>query len=657
MRYLTKSRFVLATECATKLYYVGKEDYSNLKTEDSFLEGLAENGYQVAELARCYHPGGILIDAASNIEAIAKTNELLRHENVTIFEAAFLYENLFLRADIIIKNGNSIKLIEVKSKSYDSHEKSPFMTTKGGIYSEWQSYLYDIAFQKYVIMKAHPQMNIACYLMLADKSTICPSDGLNQKFRIVKEKDRVKIITTSELTAAEIESPILKKVNVDSEITYIFDNVKFSNTYSFSEYIHYLSDHYLNDIKITPVPGTVCKKCEFKSDPTTNLKSGFEECWQECFSFDKKACASPMVLDIWNLRSLDDFIHSGISNVNQIQKDRLNIKENTQPGLSASQRQWLQIEKMQNNDTSEYIDKEELKTVMSKWNYPLHFIDFETIKPAIPFHQGEHPYHDIAFQFSHHIMYENGRVEHAGQFINTHIGKNPNIDFIRALKNQLDKDHGTIFRYATHENTYLNKIYQQIVRSIESIVDKTELLAFIKSISVSTKDSNEKWEGERNMVDLREIILRYYYDPLTCGSNSIKYVFPAVLKRSRILQEKYSKPMYGAMNGIHSLNFTNMQWVRTENGVVIDPYTLLPNLFQGIDISEKGLDLLFGDDKIKGGGTASIAYSRLQFCEMSDEERQEITKSLLMYCELDTLAMVMIVEAWQDMIQVFRMDN
>ena len=137
-RYLTKSKFVLATECPTKLYYIGKDDYSNLKSEDSFLEGLAENGYQVAELARCYHPDGILAEAANNNEAIAKTNELLQRDNVIIFEAAFCYQNLFVRADIVIKNGNSIKLIEVKSKSYDPFEESPFMTKKGGIYSEWQ---------------------------------------------------------------------------------------------------------------------------------------------------------------------------------------------------------------------------------------------------------------------------------------------------------------------------------------------------------------------------------------------------------------------------------------------------------------------------------------------------------------------------------------
>jgi hypothetical protein len=42
-----------------------------------------------------------------------------------------------------------------------------------------------------------------------------------------------------------------------------------------------------------------------------------------------------------------------------------------------------------------------------------------------------------------------------------------------------------------------------------------------------------------------------------------------------------------------------------------------------------------------------MAYARLQFEDMSDQERTEITSALKRYCELDTLAMLMIYEAWK----------
>ena len=40
-----------------------------------------------------------------------------------------------------------------------------------------------------------------------------------------------------------------------------------------------------------------------------------------------------------------------------------------------------------------------------------------------------------------------------------------------------------------------------------------------------------------------------------------------------------------------------------------------------------------------------------QFAEMQDEERSNIGEALKRYCELDTMAMVMIMEAWRDMIK------
>jgi len=39
LRYLTKSRFQLALECPTKLYYYGKSEYPSIREEDEFLAG------------------------------------------------------------------------------------------------------------------------------------------------------------------------------------------------------------------------------------------------------------------------------------------------------------------------------------------------------------------------------------------------------------------------------------------------------------------------------------------------------------------------------------------------------------------------------------------------------------------------------------------
>jgi hypothetical protein len=352
------------------------------------------------------------------------------------------------------------------------------------------------------------------------------------------------------------------------------------------------------------------------------------------------------VLDIWNFRGTDKLISQGRIKLAEITEDDLNLKPTDKPGISSTERQLLQIKKVQNNDTTYWIDKDNLSGEMNSWTYPLHFIDFETSMAAIPFNKGRRPYEGIAFQFSHHIVRENGDIEHRGQYLNTEPGVFPNYDFVRKLKADLDQDNGTIFRYAAHENSYLNIIYRQLKEDKNDIPDREDLCAFIRSITKSVGGNSEEWEGNRSMVDMCELVKKYYYDPAMKGSNSIKAVLPAILNSSVFLKDKYSKPIYGTQN-IPSLNYKDWTWVKFENNMVTDPYKLLPKMFE--DVSDKDF-ILLSNDELRDGGAAMTAYAMLQFTEMSDYERSEVEKALLKYCELDTLAMVMIYEGWKDMI-------
>ena len=51
------------------------------------------------------------------------------------------------------------------------------------------------------------------------------------------------------------------------------------------------------------------------------------------------------------------------------------------------------------------------------------------------------------------------------------------------------------------------------------------------------------------------------------------------------------------------------------------------------------------------GGAAATAYAMLQFESLTHESRRHLEQALLRYCELDTLAMVMVLEGWQEALQ------
>ena len=645
-------------ECPTKLFYTGKDEYVNNKLGNPFLEALAEGGFQVGELAKTYYPGGYDIDSLDYEIALKETEALMSQENCTIFEAAIKHDHFFVRVDILIKEGNNIKLIEVKSKSADQRIKDLSAGKEGvKLNAEWRPYVQDIAFQYYVAEQAFPEYTITPYLMLVDKDALCPTDGLNQKFKIAKdETGRAYTTLVKELTEEDLSEKLLVELNTEIICRKVIDEYTYSfqgEQVTFAELVQHYAKFYEADERIEPVISSECKHCEFKASDNEReqgLKCGYRECFKRVLQWKEEDFVEDTIFDLWDFRRTKGMISNNKIKLSDLKKEDVGVQPNADDSsvLSRTERQWKQVKAAVNNDPTYYIDKENLKKEMESWTFPLHFIDFETTRPVIPFNKGKRPNEMIAFQFSHHIVYEDGTIEHKSEFLNTEVGVNPNVHFVRALKNSLENDDGTIFRYHNHENTVLNEIYDQLQADASPVADKEELCEFIQEIT-QRGSKEHRIKGQRNMVDLYELVIKYYYDPAMKGSNSIKVVLPAILNSSQYLQEKYAQPIYGAEKGIKSLNFKNETWVTYENGKVKDPYKLLPKLFD--DISDQDYEHLHLHEELNDGGAAMTAYERLQYENIPSHVRKKVEKGLLKYCELDTLAMVFIYEAWVDMIK------
>ncbi|MDB2363387.1 DUF2779 domain-containing protein, partial [Flavobacteriales bacterium] len=522
---------------------------------------------------------------------------------------------------------------------------------RGGLVSSWKAYLFDVAFQNHVIQLSQPTWNISSHLLMANKRKEAKVDGLNQFFRISKDADNRTGIVKKISSIEEIGDSVLGRIEISDIVNDIQEGkYKYLPELDFKECVQSFSEYYSEDKKFNyPVSFSSCKGCEFKAtleQEEEGLKSGYKECWKEQKYLKDSDFDRPKTFEIWNFRGGNKlFDNEGKIFLDELDDSDLNIKS-VAGEMTQSERQWIQVEKRVNNDNEPYILKSELKEEMESWTFPLHFIDFETSTVALPFHKGRRPYEQIAFQFSHHVMYEDGKIEHNSEYINFTPGQFPNFEFIRSLKDSLSKDQGTIFKFATHENTIVNAIWEQIEYSNEQ--DKSDLQDFIESISHSKKDSAKKWQGERDMIDMCEMVKKYYYNPLTNGSNSIKQVLPASLNSSRFLRNKYTQSIGDI--GVSSLNFDkNHLWFKIKDDKVISPYKMLPPLFE--DWTEEQLDTTISElEGVDNGGAALTAYGKLQYTDMSEEERLELRSALLKYCELDTLAMVMIYEHWKEIV-------
>ena len=236
--------------------------------------------------------------------------------------------------------------------------------------------------------------------------------------------------------------------------------------------------------------------------------------------------------------------------------------------------------------------------------YPLYFIDFETYTGAIPFHRGMRPYELIAFQWSCHAIRYRGAAPEHHEWIHTNEDF-PNFEFAKSLMGLIGTN-GTRFMWASHENTVLRTILEQMDLFQHS---DTELKEWLNRMMGS-------------FVDMNDLTKQHYFHPFMKGRTSIKKVLPAIWNHNNYLREVEFFKEY------MSVDFENN---------VIDPYDTLT---AGLDFSDDG-------EVVKGGTAAMRAYQRIRFdTSLSDENKEELRRQLLQYCKLDTLAMVIIAHHW-----------
>jgi hypothetical protein len=146
---------------------------------------------------------------------------------------------------------------------------------------------------------------------------------------------------------------------------------------------------------------------------------------------------------------------------------------------------------------------EELEDELTEVEYPLHFLDFETVSPAIPIYKGTRPYQAIPFQWSDHILSGAGDLDHSS-FLFREDG-DPREDFTASLLKILGEG-GTIFTYSNYERRVISELAVHLPEQREPLLAALE-----------------------RFKDLQALIKRYFYNSGFRGSFSLKSVLPVLV--------------------------------------------------------------------------------------------------------------------------------
>ena len=154
---LSKSKILLHRQCPKRLWLqVHKPELAEV---DPAAEARFRDGNKVGDVARQLYPGGDFIDTLNRKEALTRTAAALESGHKPIFEAAFLHNDVLVRADLLVPEASGYRLVEVKSST-----------------SVKDYHLEDITVQTWVIQQAG-LVPSRCMVAHIDNSFVYPGNG------------------------------------------------------------------------------------------------------------------------------------------------------------------------------------------------------------------------------------------------------------------------------------------------------------------------------------------------------------------------------------------------------------------------------------------------------------------------------------------------
>ena len=602
-RTLSKSDFKHAASCEMKLYY-RENHWPDASGYSPYLRLLAEGGFMVEALACALHPGGELIDSGSAERDVERSRELLRAENVTLYQAAFLVGRRFVKCDIVEKRGNVVRLIEVKAKQFDgvkhadsiaSGGSGEFRTQKQDIPSKWIEKFEDLTYQVLVVEQALPGVVVEPVLLLVDKSKRSLIDDVPSLFRLTREdadahvgRSQYEFLGTPDDLA---KLDILTEVNADREVALLRARVDAAATH-FESLLDAPRESFSAPLE------SACRACEFRTEPLAD--SGFGRCW------GPMTAVTPHMLSLFSIGTVKEsngeptvtaLARRGKASLFDIPEDRLVTKQGV-IGANAK-RQLRQIHYTRSN--TPWIGPA-LGDKLAALTYPMHFIDFEVSRLALPYHANMRPYGQVVFQWSCHTVDAPGATPRHREWLNdAHAW--PNYTFVQTLR-EVVGDTEQLLTWSGFEEGRLKEFAQEHANFIAYDADLVAWVERFKSRS----------------FDLHTCAVNDVYHPGMGGSTSIKVVLDALWKSDAALRDQYAV------------------WSGRVVPATQDPYHALPSLvIAGVT------------QEVHEGTNAMRAYEAMMYgAERSDADAIASWRQLLLqYCELDTLSMVLVFEHWR----------
>lgn len=338
-RYFSKSQYTRYQQCAKSLWlYRKRNDLQDPVSPDQ--QAIFDQGTAVGVLAQQWRPGGVLIkaDHTDPERALEETRGAIAAGAKVLYEAAFLYEGVLVRVDVMARNPEGgWDFWEVKS------------TTKIEDY-----HLLDAAVQKWVLRGAGVAVGVA----------------------------HVVHVNSAYVRAGALDlSAFFVAVNVNAETSILLANVP-------GHLVAMKAQDQLAEAPAAAI-GPHCTKphdCSFLG-----------HCWAhvpDYSVFNLAGARAVKTTELW---------HQGYQRITDIPDCTCKpTAKKCTCGYRLTDYQALQ--RIVARSGQPFIHAAGIRELLNQLRYPLYFLDFEAVNPAVPQYDGCRPYQPLPFEASLHVQ-------------------------------------------------------------------------------------------------------------------------------------------------------------------------------------------------------------------------------------------------------------
>ena len=700
LKYSVEKTFAMVDHMGLDVYQSVSDDSQSFSKNNKFLHMLFDEGCKFERLVTCAWPGETLggyveTAAASHAKTMTALRACLKAGKGVLHEAVFVFDNLFVRVKMLRINGKTLELCLVKAKSYegpydlqeaislipctgDADDITTSMLTKGSknipsrVRPAWIDFIADIGFQTIVVERALAAENmkgltISPRLLVTNiNQSACEYDWFGNILPLLVSGLRPDLHLINEPPRGW-RSPLIAELNVQEAI----DMLRKTNAQSgaarwqgmkLDEIVDHARKLIKNQEDVDPATerGWKCGGCPYNTLVKEDKQCGFDACWgggaksaQNLFQlYFGRNYAPPEHGTGPTVDKEGEWINNVVTangtkkplQVADMEPEQDDIGSPMNKPRVHRRRRQIQAEKENKPQFSDQFAEVVKARLMPKSGTGiLRFIDFETTSSCLPYGIGMKPYQVVPIQFSVHSLVVNdgkfdlSKIEHV-EMLCTDIQAR-DVEFATALRKALTQpwqgvndETSPVFHWSSHVRTVMLMLSERLGLSDEG--NNEELMDWLYVTSQREED-----ERPGRLVDLRKIAEENTFHPLQQGQFSIKKFLPALC----------SEPDTLAV--IQALGFKSK--IPPDEDGCIDPYKGLPSFASargdtGIDANDEIAQEAHEGEGIRNGTDAMLAYQQLRFpecVEWKDANKKPIDnnvleKNLLLYCKLDTAALV-----------------